>query len=202
MNTQLALQPLVVVSGITTFDGWKLYGKQLRDHDDQLAEHAKSFQLVLGDWANFGVSTWGEQAERAIKEIGYKPETIQNFKWVAARIPDSLRDEGTTLEDYRAVAPLATETERKEWLDKKKAEGWSGRRLREEIKKARAGQQARTDVPPERLTTSRRDALTALVDEFNATGDDLLKRGDELSKAQADVYFDCAAQLKDALKGD
>lgn len=187
------------VERLLSFDAWVDYGKQLKEHEARLREHLKTFQLVVGDWYNYGTEHWQRPAEKAAREIGYSKETVQNFAWVARRIPDSLRGDDYTFEDYRTVAALPEEAERKEWLEKKCENKWSGKELRRQIASAR-GDDPAPETAEEREHV-RGSALDELVRQWNALGDTLTRKGGDLAVAQADVYFDCANQLSRALGG-
>lgn len=193
-----ALPAAPTVERLLSFDTWLDYGKQLKAHEGKLAEHVKTYQLVLGDWYAYGLGHWQRPAERAARELGYSKETIENFAWVARKIPPSLRGDGLTFEDYRTVAALSTEAERGEWLEKKQAGGWSGRELRLQIAKAR-GKPAAPSTKMERRQAEG-NALTQLLAAWQAEGDALVAKRDEISLAQADVLFDCAARLERALE--
>ncbi len=180
-----------------SFDAWRDYGEQLKAHEGQLAEHVKTFQLVVGDWYAYGVDHWQRPAERAARDLGYSKETIENFAWVARKIPSSLRNDDYSFEDYRAVAALPTADERGEWLAKKRAGDWSGRRLRQEIARAKG-----KPVAPSTQTARRQaeqDAVTGLVTIWQAEAEALLAKGEPTAMAQADVLFDCAARLERAI---
>lgn len=206
---QSPLPDLPTVERIPTFEAWLEFGKQLKDYESRLGAHVQRYQLVVGDWANYGTDQWGRAAESAIAKLGYSHETVRNLAWVARRIPASLRNDALTLEDYRAVAPLEDEGEREEWLDRKQSEQWSGRRLRDEIQQSRNGHGAEAsscaEAKPVQATltgvpVSRpKDGLRDLAGEWTADAETLIARGDELSRAQADVYLDCAARLKEAI---
>ncbi len=194
-----ALPEPPTIERLLSFDAWLDYGKELKAHEGKLAEHVKTYQLVLGDWYAYGLGHWQRPAERAARELGYSKETIENFAWVARKIPPSLRGDGLTFEDYRTVAALPTEEERGEWLEKKQAGGWSGRELRQQIAKAK-GKPAALSTQSERRQAEG-NALTQLLAAWQAEGDALVARGDEISLAQADVLFDCTSRLQRAVEG-
>lgn len=187
------------VERLLSFEAWTDYGRQLKEHEARLHEHLQTFQLVVGDWYNYGVEHWQRPAEKAAREIGYSRETIQNFAWVARRIPASLRGDDYTFEDYRTVAALDEESERAEWLEKKKENEWSGKELRRQIASARGHEPA--PATADEREEQRGNALDELAREWNETGDKLARQGGEVSLAQADVYFDCANALARALGG-
>lgn len=190
--------PAPALEHLYSFDQWCDYGVQLAEYQSRLGEYVKAYQLLIGDWINYGISHWQRPAEREIKALGFSRETADNFAWVARRIPESLRgDEKATFEDYRTVAALDSPKERAEWLEKKRANEWSGRELRRQIAAARGKPIAPTSAAAR--VTFERGAMEKLIEELCTEGTALLAMPDAISQAQGDVKLDCAARLRKAV---
>lgn len=194
-----------------TWDGWVQYGQALREHQGKLDRHVKNYQLVLGRWAAYGIDHWQRPAERKIKDLGFAPGTIANFAWVARRIPETLQNDGLSFEHYRAIAALP-EGEREEWAARAKAEDLSGRELHKRIGEThksngngKAAQPSLCNEGTEMDAPARGGGVVAsspledLIADWTIGAERLIRRGDELSRAQADCYLDCANNLREAL---
>lgn len=85
----------------------------------KLCQCRESFLFWIGDWINYGESTYGEKYKEAKKifgdEIGYDEGTLRMAASVARRIP--LVDRSTTLsfKHHYIVAPLERKDQKK-WL--------------------------------------------------------------------------------------
>jgi len=96
----------------------------------------RSIQLWIGDLLNYSEDRFGEVVAQFLEEWEYG--TLANWAWVARKVTPELRQAVTPrgevlhYEHYRTVAPLPP-AEQKEWLTRAVAEGWSGRRLAQEV---------------------------------------------------------------------
>lgn len=99
---------------------------------DRLGVLGKAIQWAIGDWLNYGELRYGETYAQFADLTGYKPETLMNMKFVAARVQPSRRRENLSFAHHTEVAGLAP-SEQDYWLDCAEAEGWSRNRLRDEI---------------------------------------------------------------------
>ncbi len=73
-----AIPPAPTVERLLSFDAWLDYGKELKAHESRIADHVKTFQLVVGDWYNYGVDHWKRPAERAAR-LGYLAQDAYLF---------------------------------------------------------------------------------------------------------------------------
>jgi hypothetical protein len=97
-------------------------------------QHIQSaIQWIIGDWLVYGVEReWGKTYDDFAAQIGYKPETLHNFAWVAKSIHFSLRNEKLSFNHHYVVAGMSPEDQRT-WLERAVENHWSVARLREEI---------------------------------------------------------------------
>ena len=98
----------------------------------------ESAQIWIGDWARFGERkgfyTDTKTYDEIEKATGYNRKTIRNFKYVAEKIPSSLRKDDLTFSHYEQVAPLDFEKQEK-LLNLASEEKLSYRELRKEVRK-------------------------------------------------------------------
>lgn len=118
---------LVVLSD-TPYTIWEAYGEGMqRIHG--------SMPFILGDWLNYGERVYGETYMQAVKYTDLRVQTLTNYKWVASRVPISLRKENLTWTHHSLVASLPLE-EQALWLDTASKEDWPTAELRSRIKDA------------------------------------------------------------------
>src|SRR5712691_7889011 len=110
--------------GNPTFDEWQACGAFLQEAE-------KSVQFWIGDWLNFGEKTWGKKYVEAIQKTGLKYQTLADYKWVATKVPFSLRNEKLGFHHHRHVADLPLEKQAY-LLKKAVTEGWPLLKLKQE----------------------------------------------------------------------
>jgi hypothetical protein len=108
-----------------TYEEWRAIG-------ERLLRTQNAAQWALADWLFEGEWRYGRQYEEALEMTGLPYGTLANLKWLAGRIDISRRRETLTLTHHVEVAPLPP-VDQEVWLEKAEANGWSTRRLREEI---------------------------------------------------------------------
>lgn len=112
--------------GTLAYEEWIAIGNTLQQVN-------ASLNWWIGDWMNYGEKKWGEMYAQAVEVTGWDYQRLANAKWVSARIPFSTRVEKLTWTHHREVATLEPEVQIALLLQAER-EGWSVRRLREEIK--------------------------------------------------------------------
>jgi hypothetical protein len=97
-----------------------------------------------GDWWNAG-KPYGERVATA-NDSETKVATYRNCGWVASVFEDvSLRNDTLTFDHHRHVAALLAQ-ERKHWLDRAEAEGWSAAKMKSAIAQAAGAGGILTDM--------------------------------------------------------
>lgn len=120
-----------------TFDEWKQFAPHLGDA-------ALALGFAIGDWLIYGerfapqrplpgfedmpAKVPHERYEKALLATRLDIATLQNFAYVARKVPRSVRHELLSFEHHRAVARL-DEAKQKEWIATAIAENESGRRM-------------------------------------------------------------------------
>lgn len=95
-----AQKDLSLRSDKLSFDNWRLAL--------QFAKRCESgVQFWLGDLLRFGYATYGELASQEDGDGLPTQKTLENTKWVAERIPISLRKEDLGFHHHAVVAPKA-----------------------------------------------------------------------------------------------
>jgi hypothetical protein len=112
-----------------TFDEWEANGRVLARVD-------RASKWWLGDWLNFGEDRFGERYVQVTGQLGLDEQTLMNYAWVARAFPHSARAEQLTWRHHQEVAALEP-TVRAALLAQARAEGWSTRALRAEIRRQR-----------------------------------------------------------------
>lgn len=205
MNHQsLALPNIPTISREPSWDEWIAYGEELATHQARLDQHITNYRFVVAVWYEYGVEHWRRPAERIAREIGFDPETIQNWAWVA-RKTNLLRsssprgDDGLEYEHFRVLAAVKDTKLQAELAERAKREGLSGAQLRAEVKRlnGKAGDSARDSAHGGDV---RADKIEQLISALCEEGAALLEHGDQIAQAQADVKLDCAARLREILR--
>jgi predicted secreted Zn-dependent protease len=201
MNAQLTITPLPdmpVLVREPAWDEWRAYGAQLKQHETRLGEHVKNFRFVVAKWYEYGVEHWHRPAEKIAREIGFDPETIQNWAWTA-RHTEALRasphGDELSYEHYRALAAVKDTGKQSELAARVKTENLSGGQLRREIQRANGKHVAPATQAAH--DEAHDDKIKQLIQTFCDEGVALMAKGDPISQAQADVKLDCAARLRE-----
>jgi hypothetical protein len=89
-------------------------------------------QFWRGDLLNYGYAAYGELASQEDGDGLPAYGTLRNEKWVAERVPVSLRSDKLTFEHHKVVAPLEPH-EQKRWLSEAAERQWPVSELRAAI---------------------------------------------------------------------
>jgi hypothetical protein len=121
---------------------WILVGQRL-------ASFTRCSQWWIGDWIRYGSTTWGEKYADAIRITGQDAGTLRNWAYVASRFPLSLRSDKLSWSHHVLIAPFATVSERKAWLERAERDRLTVEDLRIELGAARraAAQQEEGEEP-------------------------------------------------------
>ena len=110
--------------GKPTFPDWQHCGLFIQEAE-------QSVQFWIGDWLNYGEKTWGKRYAEAIQKTGLEYQTLRDYKWIASKIPLSLRNDKLSYHHHRQVANLPLE-QQAYFLNKAVAEGWPLLKLKQE----------------------------------------------------------------------
>src|SRR6266568_4414813 len=70
----------------------------------------KAVQFWIGEWLLYGENHYGKvRYEQAIEETGLDIQTLYNYKWVASKVPISLRRNNLSFHHHKEVAGLTPE---------------------------------------------------------------------------------------------
>jgi hypothetical protein len=116
----------LVVDDKATYDDWETVGSVLLRLDGTI-------QLLIGDWLVQAERQWGRTYEEIAEHTGYAVKSLYQYKWVAESVTFSMRIENLTFTHYMVVAGIDDESRKAALLKQASAEGWSVKRLREEI---------------------------------------------------------------------
>lgn len=111
--------------GKLTFEEWLAVGEQL-----QIAH--RSILWWIGDFLAYGERRFGEDYAQAVADLGHSTETIRVAKWVSERVEPERRRAALSWSHHREVASLDPEKQAR-LLDAAEVDGWSSRRLHEEV---------------------------------------------------------------------
>lgn len=98
-----------------------------------LAGLRRAFTWCIGDWLNYGEFRYGEMYAQGEAVTGLNPDYLRNLKWVASRIPLSLRRDNRGLSWHEPVAKLETDEEKEFWLELADKNDWTRDELRQRI---------------------------------------------------------------------
>jgi hypothetical protein len=90
----------------TPFDKWEEMGRFLLNVQDR-------WQLYIGDWINFGEKKYGEKYAHAVNVTSLAYQTLNDFAWVAGKVPQENRRTELAFSFHKAVAPLSHANQKK-----------------------------------------------------------------------------------------
>ena len=115
----------MITANEPTFDEWQSAGKFLQHVE-------RSVQFWIGDWLNYGERRWSDTYPQAVDETGLEEKTLRNFKYVAGKVPLSLRRDNLTFGHHAVVASMS-ESDQSDWLDTAEGDHLSVAELRSRI---------------------------------------------------------------------
>ena len=124
-----------------SYDEWDDLGKKL-------APIGKSIGFIIGDWINFGETTYGDKYKEALASTGIAYQTLANYSYVARKVEFSLRKENLDWYQHATVAKLKTPEEKQHWLEMAEKHNLSVRRLRKSINFGRLATQEEVQGDP------------------------------------------------------
>lgn len=116
---------VLVINDSISLAEWKELGQSLKQIEG-------SVQFWIGDWVRFGENKGyisSKKYDEAEEATGLDRGTIQDYKWVAEKVPSSLRKEELTYSHHKEVAGLEQEKQI-EFLNRAIAEKLTVRGLR------------------------------------------------------------------------
>ena len=117
------------IHGAPTFDEWVDCGKALKGL-------VNAVQFAIGDWLNYGQDHFGERCAQALE--AYELHTLANFAYVARRVTAEVRRPDLPYSHHAEVAVLDRE-EQVEVLEMARANDWTVRDVRAEVRNRRNG---------------------------------------------------------------
>ncbi len=130
----------IIIPDDLTQDEWLDIFKVLRKLNEVI-------QWSVGDLINHAESEWGNTYTEMADITGYSEKTLRDYAYVARSVELSIRQDNLSFAHHQVVAglkdPITKEPLAKEqtkWLKKAEENGWSSKRLRQEIS---AAQQAK-----------------------------------------------------------
>lgn len=186
-----------------TTEGLKPIGAPTRDQCFQAMQtltqyggwlnvRVKAWQLAMGDMWNYMYDRFREEAFQAVTGLDYETNTYQHFGYVSKRIPEPVRREiPLEYSYYREVAPCETLDERRSWLKAARDNEWTVRDLRREMQDGHA--------TIKRLPLAVNVLFGSWIERANYLN---RSQDDEITRAKAETYRQCADELKAALEQD
>ena len=114
----------LVLPPTLTLEEWGAYGSVLELATDRI-------QWAIGDWLNYGEMRFGEAYAQFVSLQRWKPQTLQNWKYVAKAFPPDERTEKSF--GHHATVASLTPKERQIWLEKATAQEWTVEEFREAV---------------------------------------------------------------------
>lgn len=128
-----------------SWEQWEMLGKALQ-------QMGASLPWWVGDWLNFGEYSWGEMYAQAIEITGLSESVLQNYKWVADKIPPERRRPSLSWSIHRVVAPFMLDDQER-WLGEAQDAGYTVNELLRAIQTERLA-----ILPPEIKHEEENDA--------------------------------------------
>ena len=117
---------LRVLSDNVPYEVWEAYGMGLQ-------RVGRALHFVIGDWLNYGEAHYGEMYTQAIDIMPFTYGTLRNDKWVASKVPLSLRNDRLSWNHHYAVANVEEPEKQESWLRLAEQEKWSTRELQQHM---------------------------------------------------------------------
>lgn len=143
----LGIGPGIVVSttGITLppdmlYEDWEALAEPLN-------VARRGINWALGDWLNYGENRYPERYANAIEITDLDDTSLMNIAWVARQVRPDVRMAEVSWSHHRCVAPIDDDDEKRQWLQMAYDNGWSTRKLQEEIDRARTAALEPADGP-------------------------------------------------------
>lgn len=95
-----------------------------------------SLQFAVGDAIVRVEGMFGEEASQLIDSGDWSEETVRNYRWVAAKIPMSVRSARLSFGHHQAVASFDSHETQRLWIDRAVENSWTVADLRKAIKLA------------------------------------------------------------------
>lgn len=110
---------------------------------------AQSAPWWLGDWLRYGERRWPDVYAQAVEASGLSVQTLQNYQWVADRIPPAERVQEVPFSHHRAVAALEP-AQRSGLLERARDEHMTEGEVRGRVRQIKEGGAAPLpEAPPE-----------------------------------------------------
>lgn len=126
---QFKITPLGLFGGEgASIQDWENIGKMLFQFHDSL-------QIILGDWLVNIERVHGKTYEQIAAELGRKPKTLRNWKYVMSSVDVSLRRDNLTYKHYMNVAGMDYQKQ-SYWLGLASQNNWGAGKMQDEISNA------------------------------------------------------------------
>jgi hypothetical protein len=89
-----------------------------------------AYPFWIGDLLVYGEEVFGEEFAQIEKSLPHSEHTLQNYRWVASKIPRTRRRASLGFGVHETVAALEPR-ERDRWLDLAEQHGWKREQMRE-----------------------------------------------------------------------
>lgn len=113
-------------------DEWWAFFEAIRRIDTAI-------QWVIGDLVAYGEDNFETTYDEIAEVTGYAAETIENYAYVARKVPPSLRNDSLSFNHHYLVASLDTDEDRQRWLQRAEEHELSVADLRKSIGRWRDG---------------------------------------------------------------
>jgi len=117
LQAQLQQNAIVLREKGLMYRGWQMTPTALIPPDDVTEDEMYHFgsiligmqdavQWWLGDWANLYRDAWGHMYDKLAEAMGTEQRTLENYAWVARKVPQAMRRESLGFTHHRLVAGL------------------------------------------------------------------------------------------------
>jgi hypothetical protein len=137
---------LTVIEEEETFEDWRRLGDTLMVMDT-------ASQWAIGDWLNRGEEKYDQSYEAVAEKYKKSKKTLQNYVWVAQKMPFSLRRETLSFGHHMLVAGLEKHEDMTRWLDVAVENDWSIDQLRQAMQ---------GDIPDSNTSSNSKTKLDAI----------------------------------------
>lgn len=117
----ISMSGLQIEGRITQDEWWAFF--------DGVQKIESAIQFIIGDLASYGESTFAISYQDIAEKSGYKPETVENYAYVARNVPQHLRNNDLSFNHHYLIASLDNDDLKQRWLSTAKEHDLSVRNL-------------------------------------------------------------------------
>lgn len=119
---QISMTGLQIQGKITEEEWWAFF--------EGVQKIENAVQFIIGDLAAYGEDAFEMTYEEIAQHTGYKPETVENYAYIARNVAQELRNPNLSFNHHYLVASLDHDSQKRDWLSTAEEHNLSVRTLK------------------------------------------------------------------------